>query len=109
MLGLCARMVKILTALMTLAIGVTTLMPSTGGHSPLLGLDKLAHLVAFAALVIPITMAHPRSWALIWVVALSYGGRAGGRDGNRLGAYTASTFTRLSAVVLLQYVQKEPF
>ena len=74
MLGLCARMAKILTALMTLAIGVTTLMPSTGGHSPLLGLDKLAHLVAFAALVIPMTLAHPRSWGLIWLVALSYGG-----------------------------------
>ena len=74
MARVCAGMPQILTALITLAIGVTTLMPSTGGHSTLLGLDKVAHLLAFAGLVIPMTLAQPRRWPLIFALALAYGG-----------------------------------
>ncbi len=74
MARVCAGMPQILTALITLAIGVTTLMPSTGGHSTLLGLDKVAHLLAFAGLVIPMALAQPRRFPLIFALALAYGG-----------------------------------
>ncbi len=67
-------MPRILTALLTLVIGIAALMPSTGGHSALLGLDKVAHLLAFAGLVIPMTLAQPRRWPLVFALALAYGG-----------------------------------
>ncbi|MBC7180468.1 MAG: VanZ family protein [Roseovarius sp.] len=63
-----------LTLILALAIAMTTLMPSSGGTSPLLGLDKLAHLVAFALLVMPMSLRAPHLWPLIWIMALAYGG-----------------------------------
>lgn len=66
-------MAPVLTLLLALGIAVTTLMPSTSGASPLLGLDKLAHLVAFAVLVLPMSLRAPRKWPLIWIAALAYG------------------------------------
>lgn len=67
-------MTLVLTLLMTLAIGLTTLMPSSSGPAPLLGLDKVAHLLAFGLLVIPITVRYPKHWPVIWMAALTYGG-----------------------------------
>ncbi|MFU8776886.1 MAG: VanZ family protein [Roseovarius sp.] len=67
-------MAKILTFLLMLAIGITTLMPSSEGASSLVGLDKLAHVVAFGVLVIPMTLQYPRHWPLIWIAAVAYGG-----------------------------------
>lgn len=67
-------MAKTLTIALTLVIGITTLMPSGGGAAPVIGLDKLAHLVAFAALVVPMTLRHPQRWPLIWCAAVFYGG-----------------------------------
>lgn len=67
-------MAPLLTFFLALAIAITTLMPSTGGTAPLLGLDKLAHLVAFALLVLPLSLRAPHRWPLIWIAAVAYGG-----------------------------------
>lgn len=67
-------MARVLTLLLALGIAVTTLMPSTSGASSLLGLDKLAHLVAFAVLVLPMSLRAPRQWPLIWITAVAFGG-----------------------------------
>lgn len=67
-------MAPVLTLLLAFAIAITTLMPSTSGAAPLLGLDKLAHLVAFAALVLPMSLRSRRHWPMIWIAAVAYGG-----------------------------------
>lgn len=36
--------------------------------------DKLLHLVAFAALVLPLAVTDPRNWAWALVLAVAYGG-----------------------------------
>ncbi|KJS43802.1 VanZ family protein [Roseovarius sp. BRH_c41] len=67
-------MAQVLTFLLALAIGITTLMPSSTGVAPPMGLDKAAHVLAFGLLVLPMAARHPKHWRLIWVAALTYGG-----------------------------------
>ncbi|WP_354544094.1 VanZ family protein [Roseovarius sp. MBR-78] len=67
-------MAYILTALLTLAITLLTLMPQMPGPAGIPGLDKLAHGVAFAALCGPLAWRYPRMWRAVALAALAYGG-----------------------------------
>lgn len=67
------RLALILTLLCALAIGMSTLLPLAPVPGPP-GNDKTLHLLAFAALVLPMAIACPRR--LLWLVPLAcaYGG-----------------------------------
>lgn len=66
-------MVLVLTALIAAAIAVGTLLPSDAepGFS---GRDKLAHLGAFALLVLPAAVGAPRLLPVIAAWAILFGG-----------------------------------
>ena len=53
------------TAVLSILIAVLTLLPPSG-PAGLPGSDKLYHFVAFAALIMPISLLYPR--ALIWML-----------------------------------------
>jgi hypothetical protein len=78
----------ILTLSLALAIGVLTLTHSASTDFP--GSDKLHHMLAFAALALPISFARPRLAIWVSLAAIAYGGLIEviqpivGRDGDIL-------------------------
>ena len=60
-----------LTAVLALVVGTATLapVPAIG-----LGSDKLQHLLAFAALAVPLPFANPRLFLPVLLAAMTYGG-----------------------------------
>lgn len=63
-----------LSLALTLVIGVLTLMPQPVRPMRLHGIDKLYHLLAFAALTFPTGFLRPRMLVAAGVLALLYGG-----------------------------------
>lgn len=59
------------TAILALAIGILTLTPGVAAVAA--GNDKLSHFIAFAALVLPFSMAYPRRALPVVLVAAAYG------------------------------------
>ena len=64
----------ILTIVIATLIGILTLMPAHVLPRGLWGSDKLAHLLAFLALVFPTAVLWPRVSAMVGVLAVAYGG-----------------------------------
>ena len=64
----------VLTAVLALAIGATTLIPHAPGPAGIPGLDKLAHFAAFACLAAPVALRFPHLWRAAALAALAYGG-----------------------------------
>lgn len=62
-----------LTALLVLVIAVLTLMPSSQAEGPPTP-DKLYHFIAFAALVVPLSVVYPRHVGWIVAGAVAFGG-----------------------------------
>lgn len=60
------------TAVLGAVIGVLTLTPPTGLEMPA-GSDKLSHLLAFAALAIPLSIVKPRWNVALFAACLAYG------------------------------------
>ena len=56
-----------------LVVGALTLSPSPPNPGGLLKLDKLNHVLAFAALTMPLAAVHPRLVLRIFVIAMAYG------------------------------------
>lgn len=69
---LAVRAASVVTALMVLGFGVLALMPTVPGV-PVGANDKLMHGLAFAALVVPMTLARPMAAPGIWLAAVGYG------------------------------------
>lgn len=67
-------MVHALTALLALVIALLTLMPQVPGPAGIAGFDKLAHGIAFAALVAPLAWHYPHLWRAVALAALAFGG-----------------------------------
>lgn len=55
-------------------IAVATLMPQSQMQVGPVGMDKLYHLLAFAALVFPTALLRPDCLTLVLVLAIGYGG-----------------------------------
>ena len=55
-------------------IAVLTLMPQVEIPAGPRGIDKLYHLVAFAALVFPTALLRPERWRCAGLIAILYGG-----------------------------------
>jgi VanZ family protein len=55
-------------------IGYATLTPVVAPLPDVPQGDKLLHLLAFAALVLPLAMTDPRNWAWALGLAVAYGG-----------------------------------
>lgn len=62
------------TLVIATVIGILTLMPSHALPRGPWGSDKLAHLLAFLALVFPTAALWPRVSAMVGVIAVAYGG-----------------------------------
>lgn len=62
------------TLVIAAAIGILTLMPARAIPPGLWGSDKLAHLLAFLALVFPTALLWPRVSAAVGLLAVVYGG-----------------------------------
>jgi VanZ family protein len=67
-------MAHALTALFALAVALSTLVPVPPGPANIPGLDKLAHVTAFAALAMPLAWRYPHLWRAVALAALAYGG-----------------------------------
>lgn len=67
-------MAHVLTALIAVLIAVTTLAPEMPGPRGVAGIDKLWHLLAFAALAVPLAWRFPHHWRRVALAALAYGG-----------------------------------
>jgi len=55
-------------------IAVLTLAPIPSGPAPVLGVDKLEHLLAFGALAVPLSWRVPRLWGVVALAVIAYGG-----------------------------------
>lgn len=62
-----------LTAALLAVIAVLTLVPQAPGPPGPPGVDKIAHFVAFAVLVLPLGLARPDKWVWVAGAALVYG------------------------------------
>lgn len=60
--------------LMALVVAVLMLSPGAPGPEGLFGFDKLAHLLSFAAIAMPLAWRYPRHWRAIALGVLAYGG-----------------------------------
>lgn len=69
-----AQIPFVATFLIAVFIGVTTLTPPSEGGEPLPIPDKLAHLIAFLVLVLPLGLASISYMRWLAPVALFYGG-----------------------------------
>jgi len=67
-------MAHVLSVLFALVIGVLALVPQTPGPAGISGMDKLAHLLAFAVLAAPLAWRFPHLWRAVALAALAYGG-----------------------------------
>jgi len=67
-------MTHTLTAILALIIAALTLTPAPTGPPGMPFADKLAHLLAFAALALPLAWRYPHRWVAVAVAALAYGG-----------------------------------
>ncbi len=72
--GSKAVMAHALTALLVFIIAVLTLVPQASGPMGIPGFDKLAHLVAFAVVTVPLAWRFPHLWRGVALAALAYGG-----------------------------------
>lgn len=61
-----------LTAAIAFVIALNTLSPPSDG-SPLPLTDKQLHALAFALLVLPSGLIHPRRWPLLALAAIAFG------------------------------------
>jgi VanZ family protein len=60
--------------LLALIVAALTLIPVTLGAAGIAHLDKLAHVLAFAAICAPLAWRYPRHWRTVALVGLAYGG-----------------------------------
>jgi VanZ family protein len=67
-------MAHVLTLFLALVIGWLTLAPQPPGPPGVPGGDKVGHVVAFAALAVPLSWRHPRHWWVVALSALAFGG-----------------------------------
>lgn len=72
--GAASRLGLGLTLALAVVIGVLTLQPLPEIATRAPGSDKLHHLLAFAALVLPATAARPRHALWLLPLAIGYGG-----------------------------------
>ena len=63
-----------LTVLIVFVIALLTLIPQALGPVGIPGVDKLAHLVAFAVVSAPLAWRFPHLWRGVALAALAYGG-----------------------------------
>ncbi|NRB17872.1 MAG: VanZ family protein [Rhodobacteraceae bacterium] len=67
------RMALSLTCLLAVLIGFLALLPLTVPQG-VPGTDKTHHVIAFAVLILPVSVLSPRSLMLLLPVAIAYGG-----------------------------------
>ncbi len=70
---LCAYWLAI-TAVLLVSITILSLTPLAELPPPMPGGDKLHHLIAYAALSIPLSLKKPKYWLLIVFFFLAYSG-----------------------------------
>lgn len=63
-----------ITALFALAIAVATLLPVPQPDLGVSSADKIQHLIAFAALTLPLAVVRPRVLAWLLPAAIAFGG-----------------------------------
>lgn len=69
-----ARIAAWITAFIALAIAVGTLLPVPQPNLDVSHSDKIQHFVAFAALILPMAVAHPRALRWLLPAAIAFGG-----------------------------------
>ncbi len=67
------RLARVLTLALALGILVTTLWPSHEQPPPFTLRDKVLHLLAFAALILPMSVADPRRALALAPVCIAFG------------------------------------
>jgi VanZ family protein len=67
-------MAIVASLLLALIVAVLTLSPATPGPEGIPHIDKLAHLLAFAAVAAPLAWRFPRHWRAMALCGLAYGG-----------------------------------
>jgi len=59
---------------LALAVAALTLSPDMPGSNSVAGLDKVAHLLGFAAIAVPLAWRFPQHWRMVALAVLAYGG-----------------------------------
>ena len=67
-------MAIVASLLIALAVAVLTLGPATPAPGGMDHFDKVAHVMAFAAVAAPLAWRYPRSWGAVALAGLAYGG-----------------------------------